>query len=42
VRDPDGREQVAALLSQIERDTARTMPSADVEILRRVRARLGL
>jgi hypothetical protein len=42
VQDADGREKVAALLAQIERDTARSMPSADQDILQHVRARLGL
>ncbi len=42
VRDPDGREAVAALLAQIERDTARMNPQLDLDFLRELRATLGL
>lgn len=42
VRDADGREAVEALLTQIERDTARMIPGLDLEFLRELRATLGL
>jgi hypothetical protein len=42
VRDPDGREAVEALLTQIERDTARMNPGLDLEFVRELRVTLGL
>ncbi len=42
VRDPDGREAVEALISQIERDGARMTPPLDPDIVRELRETLGL
>lgn len=42
VRDPDGREAVEALVAQLKRDGARMNPPLDREILRELRATLGL
>ncbi|HTT12885.1 MAG TPA: antitoxin Xre/MbcA/ParS toxin-binding domain-containing protein [Burkholderiaceae bacterium] len=42
VRDPDGREAVEALIAQIERDGARMNPPLDADIVRELRATLGL
>jgi len=42
VRDPDGREAVEALVAQIERDAARMNPPLHPEIVRELRATLGL
>ncbi len=42
VRDPDGREAVAAVVDQIERDGARMNPPMDPEIVRELRETLGL
>ncbi len=42
VRDPDGREAVAALIDQIERDGPRLTPPLDPDIVRELRETLGL
>lgn len=42
VKDPDGREMVAALISQIERDGLTMIPPLDAAIPRRLREKLGL
>lgn len=42
VKDPDTREMVEALVSQIERDGLRMTPPLDASIPRRLRERLGL
>ncbi len=42
VKDPDGREQVEALVAQIEFDAKTMKPPLDMEILRKMRGRLGL
>jgi len=42
VKDPDGREKVEALLSQMERDARRMHASVDDGILNRLREHLGL
>ena len=42
VKHPDGRESVAALVLQIERDGANMTPALDPAIVRRLRERLGL
>ncbi len=42
VNDADGREQVAALVCQMERDAVRMSPPPDAAVLRRLRERLGL
>lgn len=42
VRDPDGREAVAALVDQIERDGPKMNPPLDPEIVRELRETLGL
>jgi hypothetical protein len=42
VRDPDGREAVAALIDQIERDGPRMSPPLDPEIVRELCEALGL
>jgi uncharacterized protein (DUF2384 family) len=42
VRTPDGREAVMALMAQIERDGVRMHPPLDPDIVRELRATLGL
>ncbi len=42
VRDPDGREAVARLIAQIERDGARQSPPLDAGIVAMLRRELGL
>ena len=42
VRDADGREAVAALILQIEREGARMRPPLDPTIVRELRETLGL
>ncbi len=42
VADPDGREQVRALLQRIERDGQRNQPAVDPSIMRMLREGLGL
>jgi hypothetical protein len=42
VRDPDGREAVAALIDQIERDGPKLTPPVDPDIVRELRETLGL
>lgn len=42
IADPDGREQVEALVRQMERDGRRQRPPADEAVFRRLRERLNL
>jgi hypothetical protein len=42
VRNPEGRERVEALIAQFEQDGTRMSPPLDAEIIKTLRARLGI